>query len=250
MESEVRQKSKVESGKGKQKKKSSIITTAVVLVFFVLLGCGFAYLIGSDKGGGKKVFIAKVDLVRPNLPDKPPPPPKERPPEPEAQKQTIVTPQDMAPQQAGPKGDDKPAPEGPLGLEGEGGAGSDGFGLVGRGKGGRDVITLGSGPGGRFDGAALARKFAWYTRLVQDELKKAAFKRLEESGRFPKGKQEVEVRVVLDDGGTISECRITGSSGNQAVDRAVRESLEHAKVSERPPADLPRCMTFRITSKG
>ena len=147
------------------------------------------------------------------------------------------------------KGDNKPAPEGPLGLDAEGGAGSDGFGLAAR-KGGRDVITLGTGPGGGgLDGAALARKFAWYTRLVQEELKKTALKRLEESGRFPKGKQEVEVRVVIDDGGIVTECRVIGSSGNQAVDKAVQESLEHAKISERPPADLPRRMTFRITSR-
>ncbi len=160
--------------RGKKKASGSgRVATVVVLLFFVLLGGGFAYLIGTDKGGGKKVFIAKVDLVRPNLPDKPPPPPKDKPPEPETQKQqTIVAPQDMAPQQAGPKGDDKPAPEGPLGVEGEGGAGSDGFGLVGRGKGGRDVITLGTGFGtGRRNGPdSLAEK----VRLVHQDRRRGA----------------------------------------------------------------------------
>jgi TonB family protein len=231
---------------------SSFAVTGGVILFFLALAGILVYLVSSDKGGGKKTFIAKVELVRPNI-DKPPPPPKEKLPEPEVQKKVFeAVRMDTQAQAPTAKGDNKPAPEGPLGLEGEGGAGSDAFGLAARGKGGRDVITLGTGPGGPggLDGAVLARKFAWYTRLIQEELKKTALKRLEESGTFPKGRQTVEVRVVIDDGGTVTECQVTGSSGNRAVDKAVRESLEHAKVSERPPADLPRRMTFKITSRG
>ncbi len=45
-----------------------MIVTALVLLFFGGLGGGFVYLLSSDKGGGgKKTFVAKVDLVRPNL---------------------------------------------------------------------------------------------------------------------------------------------------------------------------------------
>ncbi len=234
----------------KTSRRSGRITTAVVLFFFVLLGAGFAYLIGSDKGGGKKVFIAKVDLVRPNLPDKPPPPPKEKPPEPEAQKQTIVTPQDMAPQQAGPKGDDKPAPEGPLGLEGEGGAGSDGFGLVGRGKGGRDVTTLGTGfgKGGGSDQAALQRRFGWYTRIVGEELNKLVRKRLEESGGMPKGTAEVEVWFEMDEQGNIADYRIIRSSGNKAMDEALKV-LKYARISRPLPKGIYTGMNYKITSR-
>ena len=237
---------------GKKKASGSgRIATAVVLLFFVLLGGGFAYLIGTDKGGGKKVFIAKVDLVRPNLPDKPPPPPRDKPPEPEAQKQqTIVTPQDMAQQQAGPKGDDKPAPEGPLGVEGEGGAGSDSFGLVGRGKGGRDVITLGtgSGKGGGTDQAALQRRFGWYTRIVGEELNKLVRKRLEETGGMPKGTAEVEVRIDLDEQGAITGCRIIRSSGNAAMDDAVK-ALKFARISQPLPKGIYCGMNYKITSR-
>ena len=233
----------------KQKKKSPIITTAVVLLFFVVLGCGFAYLISSDRGRGKKVFISKVELVRPNLPDKPPPPPKEKLPEPEAQKQAIVTPQDMAPQQAGPKGDDKPAPEGPLGLEGEGGAGSDGFGLVGRGKGGRDVTTLGTGFGrGGSDQAALQRRFGWYTRIVGEELNKLVRKRLEENGGMPKGTAEVEVWIEMDEQGKIADYRIIRSSGNKAMDEAVK-ALKYARISQPLPKGIYTGMNYKITSR-
>jgi TonB family protein len=226
-----------------------MITTAVVLLLFVLLAGGFAYLISSDKGGGKKVFIAKVDLVRPNLPDRPPPPPKEKPPEPEMQKQTIVTAPDMTPQQASPKGDDKPAPEGPLGVEGEGGAGSDSFGLVGRGKGGRDVITLGSGFGkGGGDQEGLARRFGWYTRIVSEELNRLVRKRLEEAGGLPKQAAEVDVRIELDEQGVVTAYRIIHSSGNQAMDEAVK-SLKHARISRPLPKGIYCAMNYKITSR-
>ena len=224
---------------------------AVVLFFFVLLGGGFVYLVSSDKGGGKKVFIAKVDLVRPNLPDKPPPPPKEKPPEPEAQKE-----QDhrdapgygAAASQA--RRGTKPAPEGPLGVEGEGGAGSDGFGLVGRGKGGRDVTTLGTGfgKGGGSDQAALQRKFGWYTRIVGEELNKLVRKRLEENGGMPKGTAEVEVRIELDEQGAITGCRIIRSSGNQAMDEAVK-ALRFARISRPLPKGIYCGMNYKITSR-
>ena len=194
------------------------------------------------------MFIARVELVKPNLPDKPPPPPKEKLPEPEAQKQTILAPQDIAPQ-AGPKGDDKPAPEGPLGVEGEGGAGSDGFGLVGRGKGGRDVITLGTGFGkGGTDQAALQRRFGWYTRIVGDELNKIVRRRLEENGGIPKGALEVEVRIELDEQGAITGCRIIRSSGNPAMDDAVK-ALRSARISQPLPKGIYSGMNYKITSR-
>src|SRR5512139_1412525 len=102
------------AGKKKRSSKGMWTSVAIVAAVFVALGAGLVYLVSNDKGGGKKVFVAKVDLVKPDLPDKPPPPPKEQPPAPEApKKETIVAPQEMAPS-AGPKGDNKPIAEGPL----------------------------------------------------------------------------------------------------------------------------------------
>jgi hypothetical protein len=236
------------------------ISSGIVLLFFLLVGGGLVYLLSTDKGGGKKVFIARVELVRPNLPDKPPPPPKEKPPEPEVKKETIVAPQDIEQQQARTtKGDDKPAPEGPLGLEGEGGAGSDAFGLAARGKGGRDVITLGSGPGGGSGGpdlAAIRRRHGRYNKLVENEIQEAVKRVLQENGGIPKGKLETQIQIGMDDGGAIAAYRIVRSSGNSAVDEAVKTSLKHARISEPPPEDIPRgakgltIMSIKITSQG
>lgn len=238
----------------KPKRKSSsqtAITTGVVLFVFLFLAGGLIYLLKTDKGGGKKVFIANVDLVRPNSLDKPPPPPKEKPPEPEIQKkETIVAPDMTQPQQAS-KGDDKPAAEGPLGIDAQGGSGSDAFGLAGK-KGGRDVTTLGTGPtiGGGRDLATLLRQYAPYTRLVEEDVNKLVRKRLEANGGIPKGKLEAQAEIVVSNKGDITEARVIRPSGNRAMDEAVRESLKFARISQPLPEGCPRTMNIKITSQG
>jgi TonB family protein len=251
-------------GKKKHSSQTGLITTAAVILFFLCLAGGLLYLLKTDKGGGRKVFVAKVDLVKPNLPDKPPPPPKEKLPEPEVQKkEAIVAPQNLdQPQEArNMKGDDKPAAEGPLGVQGEGGAGSDAFGLVGRGKGGRDITTVGTGPaagtiGGDKDLTGALRRHARYNKLVEDEINKAVKQILSENGGIPKGKTEAVVQIGMDDKGIVAEYRIARSSGNPAVDEAVKEFLKFARISEPPPQDIPRgakgltIMSVKITAQG
>lgn len=245
--------------KKKKTSQTSWVATGAVVLFFLCLAGGLLYLLSTDKGGGKKVFVAKVDLVRPNLPDKLPPPPKELPPEPEKQKEEIVAPSAEPQEARNMKGDDKPAASGPLGVEGEGGAGSDSFGLVGRGKGGRDITTVGTGPGtigGERDMAGVMRRHARYNKLVEDEMNKAVKQALSENGGIPKGKLEAVVQIGMDEGGVVGEYRIIKLSGNKAVDEAVKKYLEYARISEPPPKDIPRgvkgltIMSIRIVSQG
>ncbi len=246
--------------KKKPASKPKPFATIAVVVFFLCLAGAVVYMVKSDSGSsGKKVFIAKVDLVKPNLPDKPPPPPKEQPQTPEPQKkESIMTPQNMdQAQDSRPmKGDDKPAAEGPLGVQGEGGAGSDAFGLVGRGRSGRDITTVGTGGsangviGGGLDQAALLRKFGKYNQLVQEELTGAVRKWLEQNGGVPKGKLEAIVQIVLDDAGTVKKAKVTRSCGNQTLDDAVKQLCACQKISEPLPKDMPRTINVKITSQG
>ena len=237
-----------------EKKSSSptLIITGIVLLMFLFLAGGLVYLLKTDTGGGKKVYIAKVDLVRPNtLTEKPPPPPKEKPPEPEVQKKETMVAPDMTQPQASAKGDNKPAAEGLLGLDAQGGAGSDAFGLAAR-KGGRDVTTLGTGPriGGGKDMATLLRQYAPYTRLVEEDVNSIVRRHLEEHGGIPKGRLETLAEVVLDDKGDIEQYRIIRPSGNRAMDEAVKESLQVGRVSQPLPAGCPRAMNIKIITQG
>jgi protein TonB len=230
--------------KRKTSAQSAWVTTTIVVTVLMGLAGGLVYLVSTDKGGGqKKVFIARVDLVKPDASPKEPPPPKEKPLEQEAKKtEPIMAPQSIN-QAPGPKGDSKGPAEGPLGLEGDGGAGSDGFGLAGRGKGGRDITSIGGGGasgGGGNDMNTFFRKNAWYNHRVQDEIDKGVRRYLNENGGIPKGKMEALVKIGMDEGGSVSEHRILRSSGNNSMDDAIKRYLRQAKISEPPPRDIPK----------
>lgn len=235
--------------KAKQTSSVSVwIVGGVVVVIFLILAGGLVYLLSTDTGGGRKERIANVELIKPP-PPREPPPLKEKLPEPESPKKVIeAVPQMAAPSQAqSVKGDGKPVAEGPLGLDAEGGAGADGFGLAGRKGQGRDIVTLGTGGGGGgYDKSGAMRRFARYYHVVQDALNKEVRRRLDERGEIPKGKLEAEVKVLVDDVGMVSGCRITRSSGNKVVDEVVNEYLKAARL-EPPPPDMPRSMSIKFT---
>ncbi len=100
------------------------------------------------------------------------------------------------------------------------------------------------------------RRHARYNKLVEDEINKAVKQALGENGGIPKGKNEAIVQIGMDDKGVVAEYRIVRSSGNRAVDEAVKESLKFARISEPPPKDIPRgakgltIMSIKITSQG
>lgn len=168
-----------------------------------------------------------VQLVRPPPPpDQPPPPP---PPPPE-EKIDEPLPQD-APEDSPP--DDAPSAE-QLGLDAEGVAGSDGFGLAAR-RGGRDIV----GGGGS--------AFAWYTTLIKDSI----LDRLSEDERVRKGSYQVTVRVWLATDGRVERIALTQSTGNRDLDGAIEQALRQlARMRDAPPLEMPQPVTLRIVSRG
>jgi hypothetical protein len=221
------------------------------LVFLGLIGFVVKVFLSDD--GGKKKALYQVTLIKP-----PPPEDKVKPPEPEQQKQapkeSIQTPVDMPQPQAQDQPPDNAPPAGAdLGVEGDGGSGSDGFGLVGKGKNykGRD-ITLGGGGGGGggMNRLALLTKYGWYTNKIQDEIKNQFKKRMEKEGGVPKGKYEITLKILLDPQGIIKKYRIVTSSGNDKLDEAIKATLPGMKISQVPPEGMPSLITLRIQSQG
>ena len=216
-----------------------------------LVGIGFLVkVVLTDSGPRQKQQISTVTLL------KPPPDVKEKPPEPEVQKEipkdTMVAPVEMAqPQnQAQDQQQDAPPAGADLGVEGAGGSGSDGFGLVAKGKGmGRD-ITLGGGGSGGINKLALMAKYGWYTSKVQEEIKKQMRKLLDQGGGIPKGKFQATVRILLDSKGSVIKYQLVASSGNDKMDEALKGSLPGFKISQPPPEGMPSGMTVRIVSQG
>lgn len=236
----------------KKHKKSSVQTWLVpgIVGLVLLSGVGFVVKVMlSDDGPRKKASFSTVTLI------KPPPEVKEKPPEPEIQKEapkeSMVTPNDI------PQPDNQPqeqsqdnTPVGSdLGLDSEGGAGSDGFGLVGK-KGGR-ALTLGGGGGGSgLSRLSLMTKYGWYTQKIQEEVKSQVQKQLTQDGGIPKGKLQAVVKITLDSRGMIVRYELVRTSGNNRMDDALRTTLAQIKISEPPPSGMPAGMTMKITSQG
>lgn len=240
--------------KPKQKLKTPyqiwLVRGTVGLVFLLMIGFMVKVFISDD--GGHKKAVYQVTLIKP-----PPAEEKVKPPEPEPQKEPpkepIQTPTEIPQPQAQDQPQDNAPPAGDdLGVEGEGGAGSDGFGLVGKGNNykGRDITLGGGGGGGGMNRLALLTKYGWYTDKLQNDIKKQLKKRVNEEGGVPKGKYEITLKILLDPQGVIKKYRIVASSGNDKLDNALKASLPGLKISQAPPEGMPSLVTLRIVSQG
>jgi periplasmic protein TonB len=196
----------------------AIIALVVLVLIWVIRS------MQEQPDGPKRQTAQVVKIIRP-----PPPPPEPPPPPPPEEEIEEPLPQET-PEEAPP---DEAAPSEQLGLDAEGVAGGDGFGLAAR-KGGRE-IGLG--------GAA----FAWYTSMVKDSILDV----LSEDERVRRGNYQVTVRVWLTSTGTVERIKLASTSGNRDLDAAIEHALEKmAKVREAPPLEMPQPVTLRIVSRG
>lgn len=194
-----------------------------------LLGAGaFALVRGflNSTPPPQKKVVQEIHVIRPpppppDLPPPPPPPPEEKVDVTEPEKQPDPTPSD------------EPPPSEQLGLDAEGGAGSDAFGLVGH-KGGRDLLASG--------GSA----FAWYGSLIKSEL----LGQLQEIKELRKGSYSAVLQLWISPDGTVSATRLTQSSGDKVRDKVLEAGYQGHRVSQPPPPGMPQPITVRIVSRA
>lgn len=200
----------------------------VLLLAVSSLGAGAVALVRgilNSAPGQPKKLIQEIHVVRP-----PPPPPDLPPPPPPPEEKVIPEPE----KQPDPTPSNDPPPGEQLGLDTQGGAGGDAFGLLGR-KGGRDLLASG--------GSA----FAWYAGLLKNEI----IQQLGNEKQARSGEYSVVVRVWVRDDGSIDRVRIVQSSGNRERDRAIENALSRiTRVSQAPPADMPQPISLRIVSRA
>ena len=206
---------------------SVIVTVCSVAVLGVLAVLFIRHIVTGSVPQQKKV-VQEVHLIRP-----PPPPPDEPPPPPPPpeEKVNIPDPQDK-PEQPEPSND--PPPSENLGLDAEGGAGGDAFGLVGN-KGGRDLV--GSGPGGSV--------YQWYAGLLKNEI----LDQLGANKKVRSGSFKTNIKVWLRRDGSIERVNVT-SSGDKARDTEIEAEVMRIRLSQPPPADWPNPTTLNISSHG
>jgi protein TonB len=168
--------------------------------------------------------VQNIQIIRPPPPppeETPPPPPPEKVEEPIEQKEPEPTP------------DNAPTPSEQLGLDAEGTAGGDAFGLAAR-KGGSDLVGTG--------GAA----FAWYTGKLKDEITD----RLSNDARVRAKKFTVAVRVWIESDGRIKEVKLTSGTGDRELDGLISASLSSmTRLDEAPPIEMPQPISLKIVSR-
>lgn len=179
-----------------------------------------------DAAPAPKKNVQQVTLIQP---PPPPPPPKVEPPPPEMKQEVKLEEPEEAPEEIPEALDDTPVGD-DLGLDAEGGAGGDAFGLIGR-KGGRGFLE------GGVD--------AWYKGIVQQELKDLLYDRIDQLKAI---RYSVRLKIRLDSDGRFTLVGLEGSTGDAQVDAALRQVLAEGRLREKPPEHLAGLMKVQINS--
>jgi TonB family protein len=210
------------------------VAAGLALVFLAGLAWWIASVIGQPEGP-RKPAVQQVAILR-QQPPPPPPKPPERPPEPPKVQEEVKINEPKPDPVPDKPADPAPAAQ-PLGLDADGSAGSDGFGLAAN-KGGRDITTIGGGGGG---GGGLH-----VTRLLHRNF----FDALARNRGAPLDEFSVLVRVWIADDGRVQRARIVEGSGNAEIDKLIEATLsEMSPLREVPPAHL-RQVNLRLNRRA
>ncbi|MEO8350649.1 MAG: TonB C-terminal domain-containing protein [Chthoniobacteraceae bacterium] len=196
-------------------------------------------IIGAKKLGHQEEGPRRSqNVTMVNLPPPPPPPPPkiEPPPPPQTpQEQKMIEQAPIDEPEDKPQDDPPPAPDLSTGLQGDGPP--DGFGLSGRGG-------AGSGFGG--SGRRGGSKWGWYAGQVQSKIQEA----MRNNRRTRNANLRIEVRIWAEQTGRINRAQLSGSTGDPAIDAALRnEVLSGLQLQEPPPKGMPMPIVLRITAR-
>lgn len=208
-----------------RKSKRVPMVGGVLLVLLIGAAVWFIHKIVTNKDVRPPHVVENVTLIRP-----PPPPEETPPPPPPPEKVEEPLPQDEPP----PAPDNAPAPSQQLGLDAEGTAGGDNFGLAAR-LGGSEI----TGTGGAV--------FAWYTGKLKSEVSD----RLSSDNKLRGKKYTVAVRIWIEADGRIKDVRVVNGTGNHEIDSAIAADLVSlGRLSESPPLEMPQPVSLQIVSRS
>lgn len=189
--------------------------------YFALRGLG-----GS--GPPEPPKVQQISLIQPPPPPPPPPQLEEPPPE----EQVDIPEPEPEPEPVADEADaDEPPPGEDLGLDADGVAGADGFGLRAR-KGGRGLI--GGGDRNR-----------WYVGVVQRDLQELLATNDDARG----ARYAVTVKLWITAEGNVDRFELSDSTGNDKADAALRELLGGMHFRDPPPADMPQPLKWRLSAR-
>lgn len=196
-----------------------------------LLGWGLVSFV-SSMGGVKAPEPPAIQEISLVAPPPPPPPPKIEEPPPEPEIEEVEVPDEPEPnEELADSADDAPIDD-LLGLDADGAAGSDAFGLKAK-KGGRSLIGGGSGGNARF-AASIERTLQ--IALNSDE-------------RLKGREYRVNVQIFTAQDQAIQDVRIVRGTGNLELDGAIVEAILTSGVRLELPDDNSS-VTIALTSRA
>jgi len=210
-----------------KRKKRRLVSGIAATACGILLLLGFvlfvhAMLASKSTKPDRKVQF--VQIIRP-----PPPPPPDQPPPPPPEK-TEVLPKEVPE----PTPDQTPAPSESLGLDAEGSAGSDAFGLAAR-RGGSDLI-----------GGTGTAPFAWYTNRISEVIKD----RLAAAPCTKSAKGSLTVHVLLEADGRVKQIKLATTTGNPKTDECIDTALASiTRMSDPVPPGMPEQVNLKIVAR-
>jgi protein TonB len=186
----------------------------------------FAKQMMGTKSGKPQRQVQVVQLIRP---PPPPPPPPEQPPPPVKADEPLPKDEPETPP------DNTPAPaDQPLGLDADGSAGGDAFGLAAR-RGGSDLI-----------GGTGTAPFAWYTNRLSDVVRE----RLSASACAKSVKGSLSIEVLLEADGRFKQIKLASSTGNRQSDECIDAALKSiTRMSDPVPPGMPEQVNLKIVSR-
>ncbi|MDD5200592.1 MAG: TonB C-terminal domain-containing protein [Terrimicrobiaceae bacterium] len=206
----------------------------LIILGAIILGAVAWSVLTPHKAAPRKAAVRMVEIVPPPPPPPPPPPtppPTPPPPEEKPEFQPEERPEEKPPEAPPPD----PAPSLGSNIVGEG---DNAFGLTAGGGNG-----FGRGLGGN---GSSRSKWGWYAGEVQSRVVQA----LRNHKLTRSAALSLQVRIWADSTGRIERATLSGSSGNAAIDKAIRdEILTGLQLQEPPPEGMPMPIVMRITAK-
>ncbi|MGJ4895383.1 MULTISPECIES: TonB C-terminal domain-containing protein [unclassified Bradyrhizobium] len=223
--------------------RSSLSLTAKIMAIALPLG-GVAYWVLAQRDQPPPPRqVHEITLLNITPPPPPPPPPKVAPPV----EQRMIEQQKMAePEFKEDKPLDKPQdkpvkdakddqPPGPLSLDAKATGPGDLFGLGGK-PGGSPYGGGGGGGGSRW---------GWYASIIQQQIEAA----LRANDKTKKAVIRVQISLWADSSGRVSRVQLLSSTGDAALDQALRDDvLGSLTLRQPPPKDMPMPIVTRVTA--
>ncbi|HEX4178920.1 MAG TPA: TonB C-terminal domain-containing protein [Rhizomicrobium sp.] len=213
------------SDKRSRSRLASRLIAAVGAICLILGFVWFVHVMMGAKSGKPQRLVQTIQVIRP-----PPPPPPDQPPPPPPEKTEQPLPKD----QPEPTPDQSPPPDQPLGLDAQGGPGSDAFGLAGRPGGGDFIGGNGTAP------------FAWYTSRISDAIKE----KLAAAPCTKSAKGSLTVHVTLEADGRVKQIKLATTTGNAKVDECIDSALTSVtSIGDPVPPGMPAQVNLKIVAR-